>query len=603
MKKYSKLNNMRYFIKEIYTFAPYGFWISLLVVPARVFKSLVTIYIPKIVIDAIQNNNSENSFMITVLIITVMIMIASMVELFSQNSMVHNMNSFVLIHLNKLWLKKVMNMEYEVFISEEGKQATDKARMSMEGTTRWGIGTYVPRLLNLVTSILGFITYGTILLRIHPLVVIVLLICYLIGMLYTSYSEKKKQLLKDDVAKADRKLNYFAYNTRGMQIAKDIRVFSMREWIKEMATYARQEKKKVDEETANFQKRVGILNSILVFLRDGISYVLLIGLVIKGAISIGEFAFYTAAIIGIGDWLVQITKGIGEFYEANNYVTDFRCFLELPDNIYKTNIETNIKLSSPVEIELKNVTFKYSGYEKNVLDDVSIKIKAGEKIAIVGENGAGKTTMVKLICGLLHPSSGDILINGININEIDRSELFRLFAAVFQDSTLLPVSIKENIIMNNEESDEELFRIVIESTGLDKKINSLTNKEQTPLIKYITENGTDLSGGEKQKLLFARALYRNSAVLILDEPTAALDPIAEQEIYMKYNKYTKNRTSFFISHRLSSTRFCDRILFIKDAVIKEMGTHDELMKKNGEYAEMYNIQSKFYKEEIIAGDL
>lgn len=203
--------------------------------------------------------------------------------------------------------------------------------MTLEGTTRWGIGTYIPRLLELLTSFIGFIIYGIILVYVHPFVLVALIVAYGINMVVTLHAEKKKQLLKDDVAKAERKMNYFAYNTRGLSIAKDIRVYSMREWIRQMATMARFDKKNVDDKVYKYQVFVLIVNGVVVLLRDGVVYSILIWLTLKGDITIGNFALYAAAVNGLGDWLTQITTGIGAFREADNNVTDFRQFLSLPD--------------------------------------------------------------------------------------------------------------------------------------------------------------------------------------------------------------------------------------------------------------------------------
>jgi len=593
-KKYGITSNLRFYLREIFGFCKFGLIPVLFLVPARIIKSLTTIFVPKIVIDAIQSFDGENIFLARILIVTAIIALTSVLELVLNNTMLHSMNSFVLIRLNKLWVEKVSTMDYEVFTSETGKQASSKARLTLEGTTRWGIGTYVPRLLDLVTSFLGFIIYAALLVYVHPLVLLALIVTYSINMIITVAAEKKKQALKEDVARADRKMNYFAYNTRGLSIAKDIRVYSMREWIRQMATLARLDKRKVDEKVQGYQVFVLVINSIVVLLRDGIVYFILIMLNLRGAITIGEFALYAAAVTGMGEWLTQITTGIGLFKEADNNVVDFRTFLALPDE--KTGMSKTFDMKGAPGVELKDVSFSYDG-EKNVLENISCKIKPGEKIAIVGPNGAGKTTFIKLICGLLHPVKGEILIDGISTADINQSECSRVISAVFQDSALLPVSIKNNIIMNDNAADEDRLKKIVDIVGLKDKIDSLDNGIETPLVKHITEHGTEMSGGEVQRLFLARALYKDAPILVLDEPTAAMDPIAEQNIYLKYNELSKDKTAFFISHRLSSTRFCDRIFLIDDGVIKECGTHDELMEKGGLYNEMYQIQSRYYQEE------
>ncbi len=592
-RKYTIFSNLHFYLKECFNFDRIGFVFAMLLIPSRILKSLVTIFIPKLVIDSIQNFDGESVFLMRILLVTVVMAVASITELLAKNTMEHSMNSFVLVRLNRLWAEKASTMDYEVFTSEDGKQSAEKARIMLEGTTRWGIGTYVPRLLELSVSFIGFVVYAALLVCVHPLVLAALLVTYFISLMATLKAEKKKQLLKGDAARAERKMNYFAYNTRGLSIAKDIRIYSMRQWITQMTTLARLDLRRIDEKNQDYQVHVLIINSIIVLLRDGIVYFVLIYLTLEGRLTIGDFALYAAAINGLGEWLSLITSGIGAFREADNNVTDFRKFLDLPDEDNTTGKE--LTLTSAPEIELKNVAFSYND-DAPVLSDVSLKVNPGEKIAIVGTNGAGKTTLIKLICGLLKPKSGEILINGIPTGNITAKSFANNVSAVFQDSALLPVSIKKNIIMNDSDADEKSLARVISLVGLTDKIASLENGIETPLVKHISENGTEFSGGEHQKLLLARAIYKNSPILILDEPTAAMDPIAEQNVYMKYNELAKDKTSFFISHRLSSTRFCDRIILIDGGSIKEMGTHDELMKKGGLYHDMYTLQSKYYQE-------
>lgn len=592
-KRYTLLNNMHFYFKECFNYDKIGFIVAILLIPSKILNSLVTIFIPKVVIDSIESFDGEGRFLLRILAVTIIMALTSVVELIAKNTMEHSMNSFVLTRLNRLWIEKSCTMNYEAFTSEKGKQFSDKARLMLEGTTRWGIGTYIPRLIELSISFIGFVIYGSLLVNVHPLVLASLLVTYFINLFVTLKAEKKKQLLKDKAAKADRKLNYFAYNTRGLSIAKDIRIYSMRDWISGMTTMARLDLKKVDEQIQGYQVHVLVINSIIVLFRDGIVYAVLIWLALQGKITTGYFALYAAAINGLGEWLSQISSGIGLFREADNYVTDFRKYLDLPDD--DNTAKKDISFNTAPAIELKNVSFSY-GDNAPVLNDISFKVNSGEKIAIVGTNGAGKTTLIKLICGLLRPKSGEILIDGTPASSVSTKSFAKSVSAVFQDSALLPVSIKKNIIMNDEEADEAKLKSVISLAGLDKKIASLEMGAESPLVKHISEDGTEFSGGETQKLLLARAIYKDAPILILDEPTAAMDPIAEQNVYLKYNDLSKEKTSFFISHRLSSTRFCDRVILIDGGRIKEAGTHDELMAKGGMYHDMYMVQSKYYQE-------
>jgi ABC-type multidrug transport system fused ATPase/permease subunit len=274
-----------------------------------------------------------------------------------------------------------------------------------------------------------------------------------------------------------------------------------------------------------------------------------------------------------------------------------RAYLELEDRF---NHSEGIALPSetPCEIEFKNLNYIYPGAEKPAVDNINFKIKKGERLAIVGVNGAGKTTLVKLLCGLYYPTSGQVLLNGRDMREYNIDEYYTQFAAVFQEISLLPISISRFVSGNGENIDKDKVSKTLTLAGLDSVVDALPNGTKTTLMKAIYDDGIDLSGGEKQKLMLARALYKDAPVIVLDEPTAALDPIAENELYMKYADLTQNKTSIYISHRLSSTRFCDRIMFIQDGKIMESGNHNELMEKNGLYANMFNIQSHYYRDGV-----
>ncbi len=249
-------------------------------------------------------------------------------------------------------------------------------------------------------------------------------------------------------------------------------------------------------------------------------------------------------------------------------------------------------------MELKNVSFTYEGADKPVISNMNLKINAGEKLALIGLNGAGKTTLVKLICGFYAPTKGEILLNGIPIEDFSREQYYSLISVLFQDYTILPVAIDENIASCGKEqiSKDRLYE-TLQQSGFKERYDRLTKGGDSLLAKDVNRDAVDFSGGEKQRLLFARALYKDAPLLILDEPTASLDPIAENEIYMKYGEVTKGKTSVYISHRLSSTRFCDRIVLLEDGNIVESGTHDTLMKHNGKYAQLYELQSQYYKDE------
>ena len=247
------------------------------------------------------------------------------------------------------------------------------------------------------------------------------------------------------------------------------------------------------------------------------------------------------------------------------------------------------------QIEFRNVSYRYPGAQEETLKNINLTIQANEKLAVIGLNGAGKTTLIKLICGLYQPTNGEIFIDGKDISKIENMD--ELVAALFQDSDILPVTVDANIVGTNEENRyKEDLMWAVRMSGFEKKYISLKDAGRTLLGKNVNTDASDLSGGEKQKLLFARALFQKTGILILDEPTAALDPISEKQMYMDLANITENRTTIFISHRLSSTAFCDRIIFLSHGEICESGTHEELMKKGGLYKELFDLQGRYYKE-------
>ena len=254
-----------------------------------------------------------------------------------------------------------------------------------------------------------------------------------------------------------------------------------------------------------------------------------------------------------------------------------------------------LDLSGGFDIEFKDVSFKYPGAENYALKNVNLKIKNGEHLAVVGRNGSGKTTFIKLMCRLYDVTDGEILLNGANIKEYTKDSIINLYSVVFQDFKIFSVSLKDNVCINADFESDRFFAC-LENANIKDRAECLPNKENTYLYKDLNKNGVEISGGEAQKLALARALYKDAPVVILDEPTAALDPIAENEIYSRFNSFVQNKTAIYISHRLSSCAFCDKIAVFDKSRLVESGTHKELLSSDGRYAELWNAQAKYYVE-------
>lgn len=344
-----------------------------------------------------------------------------------------------------------------------------------------------------------------------------------------------------------------------------------------------------------------LLSGILTLLQNGTAYLFLLGMLLGGKISVGDFVFFFSLVGQIAQNLQSLLGTVVKLVERADKIAYYREFFDYPD---KNNHGKGCELpeaGKAVTIELKDVHYRYEGAEEDTLKGINLTISEGEKLALVGMNGAGKTTLVKLICGFYQPTEGQILVNGKRIEEYNIEEYYSLISAVFQDMYLVALTIFKFVasVDLSRKTAREDVESALKKAGLWEKVANLENGMDTHLMKGVYEDGIDLSGGELQKLMLARAIYKDGCILVLDEPTAALDPIAENELYLKYNELTQGKTSLYISHRFASTRFCDRIVLLENGVITERGSHNELMEQGGRYAYMYEVQSQYYKEEAV----
>ena len=397
------------------------------------------------------------------------------------------------------------------------------------------------------------------------------------------------------LAKSNRIFSYVYYELADFRYGKEIRLYNATDMMAGRADkYANIQNDLWKEEAAEevkFMYGSCVANAI----RDGASYFYMGYRTLKGFITVGDFSICVAAASRLYRGLLFTGQNFTQLLQRCNYAHKFLEFMDYPDALDKG--ETKVKECDHV-IEFKDVSFKYPRTDEYVLSHINITIKPGEHLSIVGLNGAGKTTFVKLLCRLYDVTEGEILIDGINIKEYSEEEYRKLFAVVFQDFKLFAFSLKDNIKLGDEsEGSDEKVEEVLKLSGLYEDAVKLDKGLDTILFKSFDEHGTELSGGQQQKAAISRALYKNAPVVILDEPTAALDPIAEYDIYSKFDTLVGGKSAIYISHRLSSCKFCDRIAVFADKTIKEYGTHDELLRyKDGIYANMFMTQAKYYVE-------
>ncbi len=450
-------------------------------------------------------------------------------------------------------------------------------------------------LTNLLKNIGGFVVYLTILSDLDVWMIGLILLTCIAGFFVSLYVNTWRYAHRDEEDKIYAQKLYIRSSAESLTLAKDIRIFGLQNWLNDLNTNIHDVYR---DFRFRFERRLilgDVTEAVLTIARNGIAYVYLIYLTLEKNLSISEFLLYFTAVSTFTMWVTGILQELTKLHQESIDISCVREFLEYPEGFVFEGGK-DVPKTAGYELKLENVSFRYPEAEADTIHNLNLTVRPGEKLAIVGLNGAGKTTLVKLLCGLLDPTEGRVLLNGRDIRQFNRREYYGLFSAVFQEFSVLDVTIAENIAQSNEDIDIEKVWNCIEKAGLTATIKEFSQGLETHVGKDVYLDGVLFSGGQTQRLMLARALYKDGPVLLLDEPTAALDPIAENDIYMKYNAMTEGKTAMFISHRLASTRFCDRIIFVASGGILEEGTHEGLLAKNGAYAELFEIQSRYYQE-------
>lgn len=545
-------------------------------------------YIVKIVVNGLVEQEPFLKIVYRTIAIVLIVMLFSAIYQSLQDTFWYKSNKIrnLLIHQVSL---KTLDIDYQLLERPETQDTIEKTYRTLNNHS--GIIGLVNQGFYSLQYLLTFLISSAIVVTINPwLLLIICALSFLKVIVETKRSKKNKEI-NDKLPFFWRKKGYIYSISTNMSIGKDLRIYRMNDFINKQ--YDNVTKKLLAREKERTIK--GIIYNVLInaisFFDALFLYGFMIYEVLYNNMAIDTFTFMISSVL-------NLTSNL--YYLINNNAEVLRCSLEINDyyKFSKIDIDADEQedvAPTNVEIEFRNVYYSYYGQEGYALEDVSFKIGKGEKIALVGYNGAGKTTIVKLISGLYHPTKGEILINGINIEKISRVSLSKLIAPVFQETVVFAASVMNNISMN-EEADEKRVEEIVSLVELDNKIQSLPDKLKTVLTKELDEKGIEFSGGETQKLSLARAIYKNSPLFILDEPTSSLDAISELHMYENFNKMISNNSSIFISHRLSSTRFCDRILFLSHGKIIEEGTHIELMAKDSEYKKLFDMQAEYYKD-------
>lgn len=593
--KYSLFNNIVYVIKMQLKINRMSLVWLVMTIPFDLVLAFLGIYLPKLAVQAAMSGTDYKTFILRLAVI-----FAAMIVCQVLSSLVGNKQSVSSIRfLNRMiknQMKKCLLTDYENIESQDFRTLMDRSDQIL-----WRSGglSAVERIsvdLNgLILNVLKYFLFSAVLSFANPFLVVYLTVMPVLNFFAAKYVQKFQFQNKEEMSVLDKRLWYIANIGSSFDASKDIRIYGLTDWIiqKYRDTMKRRMSWNIRVARKNFM--ASFADIMLILLRDGLAYFILISMTLKNQITVDNFVLYLGAVGSYASMIGGIISTFSDMSGISFQLNDYREFENYAEKGNRSEGADMPEGNEGCAIRVENLDYKYSSADENTLSDISFDIKPGENISIVGLNGAGKTTLVKVLCGLYSPTRGNVYVNGKNMKDYNIYRYYSLFSAVFQDFTFLPLSIMSNVSCTSEDkSDEERVKWALKMAGIYDKVMSLEEGIHTKLDKQMNEHGIDLSGGEKQKLLIARAIYRDAPILILDEPTAALDAMAERELYQRYAELSKGKTTIYISHRLASAQFCDRIFVMNHGEIAEVGTHDELLKAGGLYSEMFEKQSSYY---------
>lgn len=622
IKRHSMISNVLYIARHYKTYEPAVLGLcgaEILFYPA---VQMLGIYLPKLTVELVMKHPAVNQTLPALGVYTVFMMLAFGAKDAAGIGKYHLYNMQRERFAGNLFLKS-LKIPYKHTEQGHVKSTYWKAYQAFYGGDMSAGSVIVSETVSLLGNLLCLFSFAAVLSMLNVWVIAALtglsFLNYFISMYQIRYIESKRE----EQAGIHKRFMYIKSAMGNVHAAKDIRIFGMGGWLRQMRDEVIGEHTKLGKKLAGRKALCGALGFLLTMGRDFAAYAYLIVQAAGGKLTAGAFVLYFGAVTGFSDFVMNIMRGAAGLREASDTIDYVRAYMGQPDEYagekqpqghagekqpdkyagaepdgHTGAGRRHRGLSMPVQIEFRDVCFSYdteAGCPKQIFDHFNLTIHAGEKLALVGVNGAGKTTLVKLLCGIYEPDAGTILFNGIDGKEFSKKELYGLFSAVFQEPLILPFTVGENLAMKPAcEVDEKRAWDALARAGMAAFFQKRKITLDSYMKKDITEQGIELSGGWQQRFLMARALYRDAPIMLLDEPTAALDPIAESEVYDQYQTFCKDKTAVFISHRLASTRFSDRIVLLDAGKILESGTHGQLMQLNGAYAKMFRVQSNYY---------
>lgn len=582
-------SNTVFVLKFLYKTNRILYFIRIPMLLLQVVSTFIPIIFVRYILNAVTVENSMYNAMIYVMAMAILTFVVSVLSnIFSSCDQKQVARTRYLANL--ALGKSVMRLRYEDLERPETKSFVTLAQEDSM--------LYILTLVsNFISSIIKVAGLTAIVLTFQPLILVLIAAVIAVKMFIDKKRRQRLQFYRSVWAPINRKSSYIVESMREIQYAKEIRVNDLSGWLcKKLQEHLDSEVYPLNKKSEKENCRLNMFTTVTGILQECVVYFILAYRVIFAGMSIGDFSMYMTSIKNFTDSVTGVFWNYSRLIIMSRFAREFRYCIELEKNIKKQGTEHLTDHGNPrdLKIEFRNVSFTYPDTDKVILKNISITIDPHESLSIVGINGAGKTTFVKLLCRLYEPTEGEILVNGIPIQKIPLDEYYDLLGVVFQDFKLFSFSVRENVCLDTVGDDSRLAKCM-EKSGLADKMGTLPNKFDTMINKEFDDFGIEFSGGEGQKLAIARALYKDAPLIILDEPTSALDPIAEYEIYSRFHQLTDGKSTIYISHRLSSTRFTDKIAVFSEGELCEYGNHNELMQiDGGVYKNMFEMQAQYY---------
>lgn len=596
-KTYSIVGNLWFYLKIWRKTFPLGLCLIFLSVPVSLIGIYERIHIPQIILLGLENQETTKSVLLRILGASFLLILSqSLFEILETKLKTRGSRPLMWLYSEPIH-RKLFAMPYEQLISASVQNKLSKVEnIILRGGDGGVIHFFGFKISEFLIAVVGTILFVPNIFQVDGILLLVIFLSSIINLSYGIFAGKYSEKNMQERSEFEKKELYFTKIAEERSFSKDLRFYELVPAVLKQFYRYHQVHASYLKREAKVQFGAVILNAVTLLIRDALAYGYLIYRLSAGILRLSDFVFLAALVMQFSTWMDAIVRSANELFQFSAQMQQIRDFIDVKEKEVQRGNLTEKEVSLRPSIEFRNLFYHYPNSEHFIFENFNLKIRPGEKIALVGINGAGKTTLIHLLIGLLAPTRGSILIDGQESISFAQEEYYKIFSPVFQDVQIFPESIAVNVagdvLWEKEKMEEALCK-----AGLKDFVNGLERKEETPLVRESDDSAIDLSGGMGQRLLLARALYKDAKINILDEPTAALDPLAESRIYEEYDVMSRGKTSIFISHRLASTRFCDRILFLENGKVLEEGSHENLMKRRGKYFEMYEVQSRYYRQE------